>query len=430
MISSKTDAVQSEVKIEKKKNLWWNFGMGLLHGVFTNAGNAFNSPSVILPLFLDNFHLSGTMIGLFSAVFGPSGGGVAGALPQFFVAGRMENKVHKKPLLNFSMAVRTICWGIIALVTYFFSLSNPILTMVSLMFLLLIFTFMGGVSIVPMLDIWGKAIPSNLRGKFFSYRTLLGSIMAVGAGFMAKGILADKSIVFPYNFTLLFSMAFLLMAAASFSLGATKEPEEEVKEKSLPFSDFLTKTMDMIRSHSNFRKFLLVQILNGAGTLAIPFYVLYAKDIMGVSQGVTGFFVVAQIIGGLLSTVIWAHFSDRLGSKRVLEITTFIELLIPITAILLPSKLPLLFVPLFLLVGFSLAGRTVGNSKFSLDIAPQKDRLIYISATGTFKFPIMLYPLLGGIMVQYLSYKFLFISTFILLFFAFILTLKLKEPVR
>ena len=430
MISSKTDVVQSEVKIEKKKNLWWNFAMGLLHGVFTNAGNAFNSPSVILPLFLDNFHLSRTMIGLFSAVFGPSGGGVAGALPQFFVAGRMESKVHKKPLLNFSIVVRTICWGLIALITYFFSVSNPTFTMASLMVLLLVFTFMGGVSVVPMLDIWGKAIPSNLRGKFFSYRTLLGSIMAVGAGFAAKAILSDKSIVFPYNFALLFSLAFLLMAVASLALGATKEPEEEVKEKSLPFSDFLSKTLEMIKSHKNFRQFLLVQILNGAGTLAIPFYVLYARDVIGAGQGLIGYFVVAQIAGGVFSTVIWAHLSDRLGSKRVLEITTFIELLIPVTAFLLPAKLPLLFVPLFALVGFSLAGRTVGNSKFSLDIAPQKDRLTYISATGTFKFPTMLYPLLGGIMVQYLSYKFLFITTFVVLASAFILTLKLQEPVR
>ena len=62
---------------------------------------------------------------------------------------------------------------------------------------------MGGVATIPFYDIWGKALPSTVRGRFFGHRQFWGGILAV-------------------------------------------------------------------------------QILGGAGALALPFYVLYAKDILHI----------------------------------------------------------------------------------------------------------------------------------------------------
>ena len=45
---------------------------------------------------------------------------------------------------------------------------------------------MGGIAAVPFYDIWGKSIPSNLRGRFFGNRQLCGSVLAIGSGFIAK----------------------------------------------------------------------------------------------------------------------------------------------------------------------------------------------------------------------------------------------------
>ena len=429
MLKADTNKIEIDnSKDEAHKNLNWNFAMGLFHGIFIKASEAFNNPSIVLPLFLDHFHLSRTMIGLFSAIFGPTGGGMAGALPQFFVASKMESKSKKKPLLNLAVTIRAVCWGLIALVAYFFAVSSPGITVSSLLVLLLVFTFMGGVAVVPMLDIWAKSIPADSRGRFFGLRNLLGSIMAICAGFGAKWILGNDKIIFPYNFALMFFLAFLFMSISYLALGSTREPKEEVRKKSLPFGKFLQKIAARLKSDKNFRNFLIVQILNGAGALAFPFYVLYAKDVMKTGQNLTGYFIVAQITGGIFSNFIWTHFSDKMGSKKVLEISTFVGFLIPLAVFLLPMNLNVMFVPLFFLIGFSMAGRKVGNAKFSLDIAPQKDRLVYISSSGTFKFPTMVFPLLGGIISQFLSYRFLFITTFILLTAAYLLTLKLEEP--
>jgi len=48
---------------------------------------------------------------------------------------------------------------------------------------------MGGIAAVPFYDIWGKSLPSNLRGRFFGYRQLWGGVLAIGSGFIAKIIL-------------------------------------------------------------------------------------------------------------------------------------------------------------------------------------------------------------------------------------------------
>ena len=89
-------------------------------------------------------------------------GGIAGILPQIFVASRLENKVYKRPVLRIAIIIRALCWGLLSLITYFFAIPYPNVTVFSLFFLLILFTFMGGVATIPFMDIWGKAIPSTL----------------------------------------------------------------------------------------------------------------------------------------------------------------------------------------------------------------------------------------------------------------------------
>jgi hypothetical protein len=136
----------------KDTKLKWNFAMGLIHGIFFTGGQAFGNPNTILPVFLNNFTNSKMLIGFSSTIMG---------------------------------------------------ISNPNLVLFSLFFLITVFTLMGGVAVIPFYDIWGKAIPSTLRGRFFGYRQLLGGILAIGSGLIAKYILGNKNILFPQDFSFL-----------------------------------------------------------------------------------------------------------------------------------------------------------------------------------------------------------------------------------
>ena len=140
----------------------------------------------------DNFTDSKILIGFSSTIIG-SLGGIGSVLPQLFVANRLETKVHKRPLLRVAITIRALCWGVLSLLTYLFAISHPNLVLLSLFLLLTVFTLMGGVAVTPFMDIWGKAIPSTLRGRFFGYRQLLGGILAIASGFIAKYVLANKN---------------------------------------------------------------------------------------------------------------------------------------------------------------------------------------------------------------------------------------------
>jgi len=305
--------------------LRWNFAMGLLHGIFFNGGMAFSNPTTILPVFLNTFTHSKTIVGLFSSVMN-----TGSVLPQFFVASKLETKVNKKPVLVIAITARALCWGLLGLITYLFGRSHPLIIVISLFFLLTLFSFMGGMASVPFMDIWGKAIPSTLRGRFFGHRQLWGGLLAISAGFMVKHILGNKNLSFPDNYGFLFLLSFVFISISYLALGSVKEPIEEVHRNRLTFRDFLKKAFGTLKLDRNYRVFLIIQILIGVNGLVLPFYVLYAKDVIGVQEEMIGMFISAQMLGSTLSNILWAYLSDYVGNKRVIQTSAFISLLIPI----------------------------------------------------------------------------------------------------
>jgi len=405
----------------------FNFIMGLLHGVFYSGGIAFGSSTTVLPAFLANFTTSKVLIGLFSSIMGEIGG-VGNILPQLFVASRIEHRIHKRPILRFAITVRALCWGLVALITYLFAGNNPSIALWGLFLLLSIFTFMGGVAVVPFMDIWGKTIPHNLRGRFFGYRQLLGGFLAILSGLVVKFILNDSKIAFPENYALLFLFAFIFITTSYLALGSVKEPFTEVHKEQLPFYNFLIKALGILKKDTNYRKFLFIQILSGAIALSLPFYVLYAKDVLKVRVGMVGIFLSAQMLGLMISNIAWGHLSDYLGSKKVIQFSILFGLLAPLFALILPQHCSNLFVILFVFLGFFISGRIISKNSFLLDTAPVKDRPRYVSLEGTSKLPVVFFPLIGGVLIQRSSYNMLFAITSLFLLGAFILSFSLKEP--
>ena len=413
--------------INFSNTLRWNFAMGLIHGIFFIGGQAFSNPDTIIPVFLNHFTDSKTLIGLSSTLLG-SLGGIGSVLPQLFVARKLENKSHKKPLLKFAITIRALSWGFLALTTYLFAYKSAYLTILFLFFFLILFTFMGGIAAVSFYDIWGKSLPSHLRGRFFGHRQLWGGVLAIGSGLIAKIVLGSSKIAFPINFVLLFSFTFILVSVSYIALGSVKEPVEKVYEKQLSFKDFLRKAFTLIREDNNYRRFIVVQILVGGAALALPFYVLYARGVQEIELETVGLFLSAQMLGSVLSNILWAHLSDFVGNKRVIQISTLAGLIVPVIALFARSQSKSLFILMFVLIGFFISGRLIGKTNYLLDTATSKDRPTYISLTATLTFPISLFSLLGGVIVQHISYQILFTVTLIFMLSGFILSLRLIEP--
>jgi hypothetical protein len=94
------------------EHVWFNFAMGLIHGILFEASLAFSSPTAVLPVFLNQFTGSLALIGLFSAVV--KAGGV---LPQLIVAHHLQGSARSKRVLVPAIWVRAASWGVLGLFT-------------------------------------------------------------------------------------------------------------------------------------------------------------------------------------------------------------------------------------------------------------------------------------------------------------------------
>ena len=96
--------------------------MGLVHGICFAFGMAFSEPYVLLPLFLKSFTNSKIVIGLLISII-KSGS----ALPQLFIAKKMQGKPKGKPILLWAIWVRWLAWGLLAGVTFMWGKQSPLL---------------------------------------------------------------------------------------------------------------------------------------------------------------------------------------------------------------------------------------------------------------------------------------------------------------
>jgi len=400
----------------------FNFVVGVLHGVFYRTGMAFSEPTSVLPVFLNHFTGSLTLIGVFSALI--QGGGV---LPQLFVANRLEGRRRKKPVLVSAIWVRAGAWGVLGLLTYFWGSRDPAAVLVALVVLLFLFSFAGGVAAVPFNDLWGKALPATLRGRFFGHRQLWGGAMALGAAYVVKRVLEDPNLSFPNNYGLLFLLSFAFLVVSYIALSSVREPEGETHKSARKLSVFLRQSLRMAWEDRDFGWLLASRIAIGFGGFALPFYVLYGKHELGMPAGQIGFLVGAQVAGGILSNVMWAELSDRVGNRSVIRLSGAMGVLIPLLSLASAFVVgPMLLVVVFALIGCYASGTGIGFTNYLLEIAPAPLRPAYIAVSGTVAGISFILPVAGGLVVDLWGYQGAFIITAVVAAVGVLSSLRLR----
>jgi MFS family permease len=396
-----------ELKHPGKNNVRFNFVCGLLHGVFYRAGMAFSEPTSVLPVFLSHFTGSLTMIGVFSALI--QGGGT---LPLLFVANRLERACRKKPVLLAAIWVRAAAWGILGVLVFFWRDGDTTLVLMALLTLLFIFSFAGGVATVPFNDLWAKALPATMRGRFFGYRQLWGGVMALGAAYVVKRVLGDPELVFPNNYGLLFLLSFAFLVISYIALSSVREPEGDIIETPRRMSTFLGQSLRMIREDRNFGRFLLSRLTIGFTAFALPFYVLYGQQELQMPAERIGLLVGAQVAGAILSNIVWAELSDRVGNRSVIMLTGLVAVLIPVLSLVSTYVGgSTLLVAVFALIGAQISGAGIGFKNYLLEIAPVPLRPAYIAVAGTLSGFLFLLPIAGGFVVDLWGYQAAFAAT-------------------
>ncbi len=130
-------------------------------------------------------------------------------------------------------------------------------------------------------------------------------------------------------------------------------------------------------------------------------------------------------LGSVLPQLFVANKLETRTHKKPLLVKAIIVRALPISPNLSSS-----FVLVFALAGFCINGGRIGYTNYLLDISPRKRRPTYIGLSSTFLAPTAFFPLIAGVVIQYISFAFLFVLAALLVSMSFFLSLKLEEPRR
>jgi MFS family permease len=383
-----------------------NFIGGLWHGAFLAFGMALTQPTTVISSFIADLTGSTIWVGGLATVLT-----VASVLPQPFVARWVEPRQRKMPFLMLAIYLRVISWGILAWLIYNIGAEQPQMLAWALVVLLAVFYAGGGLGNIPYTDIIGKIIPKDRRGAFFGGKQVLAGPLAVGAALLARRILADVS--YPNNYALLFGLAAVGLAIASLGFWIIREPlqtQESVKPQS-----WREYGSHVISASRRLGSLVTVQLLTGFSLMALPFYVVYARDELGAPPEAIGWFLLAQVLGGVIATLLWARLVDRAGSRQMITFCAVTSALTPLLAILLGGFGWMALFPVFFLAGATFNGRQVGFNSALLELAPTSERPTYAGVNALLGLPIAFLPLIAGILLGWWSYQllFLFVAVFV-----------------
>jgi len=393
--NANADSAPSEPSLNRR-----NFIGGLWHGAFLALGVSLTQPTTVISAFVADLTGSTVWVGGLSTVLI-----VAAALPQLFVARWIEHRPRKLPYLLIAIYLRVISWGILAWLIYTIGSEQPITLAWALVVMLAVFYAGGGFGNIPYTDIIGKIIPAKRRGSFFGGKEALAGPLAVGAALAARQILAH--VVYPNNYALLFGLAALGLAIASLGFWVMREPTTLVGEtRSLPWRDY----WQQIQKTSQRLKILIViELLTGFSLMVLPFYVVYAREQVGAPTEAIGWFLLAQVLGGVVANLFWARLVDRSGSRQMLVFCAVVSTLTPLLAIGLAPLGWTALTLVFFLSGATFNGRKVGFQSALLELAPAAERPTYAGLNAVLILPLAFLPLLAGLFLQQWSYIMLFV---------------------
>ena len=395
MIGRQRDGgVMRELALERR-----NFIGALWHGAFLALGMALTQPTTVIAAFVADLTGSTVWVGGLSTVLT-----VAGALPQLFVARLVESRPRKMPFLMLAIYLRVLSWGALAGLTYTIGDSRPRLLAWVLIGLLAIFYAGGGLGGVPYTDIIGKVIPQDRRGAFFGGKEALAGPLAVGAALLARQILSD--VAYPANYALLFALASLLLLVASLGFWLIREPPRADADGKIP--SWREYGQQLLKSARRLGMLIGVQLLTGFSLMVLPFYIVYARQELGAPPGAIGWFLLAQVLGGVLANLVWARLVDRYGSRRMLAMCAVTSMLTPLSAILLGRFGWTGLLPVVFLGGAAFNGRKVGFNSALLELAPAAERPTYSALNAVLILPVAFLSLAAGVLLQHWSYPALF----------------------
>jgi len=401
-------------QIDNPKNNYKN----VTHAFFLSLAITIAEPSTILPLMVHHFSQSAVIVGLFVSLL--RGGAIAIQLYAAFYA-----QSYKKvlPYLKKVFFFRFISWFFIGFSIYAFGEKNPTLTLYCIGIGLFFFSFSAGFGAIYFKELQAKLFSKKYRGKTMANRQIAGSFASIVSGGVTGYVLSAFQA--PMNYAYLFMLSSFLMLIGFIAFASMDEPEKEnitTKEKS--FKLFMKNSIEILKTGNRLKQQIIVIFLGYSYFLAMPFVILNANKTFTLTGWMLGGFIAVQMIGSILgSSLFWRKIHDyekMLSLSFIFAISSFIIALFAYDIYT--------YALVFLFFGISIDGFSIAGMNLVIEIAPEEKRPTYTALQTTITSFGLFFPILGGILLKYVSsYSFIYVLTIILLSIGYFLSRRFEK---
>ncbi|MGM0436587.1 MAG: MFS transporter [Bacillota bacterium] len=403
-----------------RSNLKFVYFAFVWHGFFLALTMSMIDFNTVLPTLIDTLNDSKIIFGsLYSIMLGGP------LIFNMLFSHYLRRFTKKKKFLLIGMYLRGIAFFGMAFVTYFYALESPLFVILSFYFFITLFAVSAGFAGLSYSDIVAKMVTKEERTTLFTVKQFFSSTASFLGGVLV-GLVFASDIAFPLNYTYTLSLGFLGLFVASIGFLLLKEPEGVIEEDAMSLSGYIKTVPKLMMEDRTFLKFVVVENMSSFSMMILPFYILYAREILNIPDSYIGVFLILQVSGTILSNIMWGLIGKKKNAKAIVRGCVLLGALNPLFAVLLGMFSPELFGLVFLIIGFNMSGRQVGFEPYLLDIAPPRKRIEYLGIRGSLNLLVVILPLLGGVFISLAGYEATFITVAVIMMGAFFMLKNMK----
>jgi MFS family permease len=293
---------------------------------------------------------------------------------QVLAAYLFENSGYRKLSFLVSGFMRII-WIPIVFIPLIIPAKDYHTRIVLLTVLIAVYSIANSVTGVSFLSWMGDLVPSSIRGRFFSTRTMIFTMVGAVAGLLI-GLFLDRLNDF-VGFAILFSVAaiFGMIDIACFIW--IKDPPRPPKAK----SSLRELCMEPFQNQNYAKYLLFAAVWNFGINFVAPFFNVYMLENLGMKYFTV--YILSQFVSNIATILfvrVWGRIADKYGSKPVLFICgTGMAMVSFLWCLATPGNYLLVIPLIHILAGFFWPGCDVTCTNLAIWLAPEKNRSAYIA---------------------------------------------------
>jgi len=266
-----------------------------------------------------------------------------------------------------------------------------------------------GAVMPPWVAMVGKLIRKDIRGRFYGWRAITGTLAGFFVGWAINRILGPEA--GPDRFGVLFMCSAGGFLISFLCLLATREPADLRAAEREGFRRYFIQLPQILKSDRIYRWFLVTTLCmslgGGAVGMAGPFYAISAIERFGAPLRIVGGLTAIMALAQLLGAVVGGRLCDRKGPFLTYTLGVACTLVAPFCALAATSTRAVYIALGF--VGLSLGATMSSYHNVFLTLAPPEKRATYLALTNFIRSPVfLLSPFLGGVLLGHTNYTTLF----------------------